>query len=95
MPKNHSSHYENIQKKEVDELGTVLKTLLLKLETGLDAPAMTVAVKYDDGKKEERVSFGKSDTDAYAGRPGEPGAAKIDATDFNEAVKTLDEIAKP
>src|SRR5207237_1651083 len=64
-------------------------------KTGLDAPAMTVAVKYDDGKKEERVSFGKSDTDAYAGRPGEPGAAKIDATDFNEAVKTLDEIAKP
>ena len=39
LPKNHSSHYENIQKTEVDELGTVLKTLLLKLETGLDAPA--------------------------------------------------------
>jgi UDPglucose--hexose-1-phosphate uridylyltransferase len=39
LPKNHSSHYENIQKTEVDELGTVLKTLLLKLETGLDSPA--------------------------------------------------------
>lgn len=39
VPKNHSSHYENIQKKEVDDLGTVLKTLLLKLEIGLDKPA--------------------------------------------------------
>ena len=34
LPKNHNSHYENIQKNEVDELGTVLKTILLKLEIG-------------------------------------------------------------
>lgn len=39
LPKNHASHYENIQKKEVDELGLVLKTLLLKLDVGLDQPA--------------------------------------------------------
>ena len=39
LPKNHNSHYENIQKNEVDELGTVLKTILLKLETALDKPA--------------------------------------------------------
>jgi UDPglucose--hexose-1-phosphate uridylyltransferase len=39
LPKSHSSHYENIQKKEVDELGTVLKTILLKLELALDKPA--------------------------------------------------------
>jgi UDPglucose--hexose-1-phosphate uridylyltransferase len=39
LPKNHNSHYENIQKNEVDELGTVLKTILMKLETGLDKPA--------------------------------------------------------
>lgn len=39
LPKNHSSHYENIQKNEVDELGTVLKTMLLKLEIGLDKPS--------------------------------------------------------
>jgi hypothetical protein len=65
-----------------------------KTKTGLDAPAMTVFVKFEDGKKEERVSFGKVENDAYAARPGEPGAAKIDATDFNEAVKVLDEISK-
>jgi UDPglucose--hexose-1-phosphate uridylyltransferase len=39
VPKNHSSHYENIQKNEVDELGTVLKTILMKLETALERPA--------------------------------------------------------
>ncbi len=39
MPKNHNSHYENIQKNEVEELGTVLKTILLKLESALDNPA--------------------------------------------------------
>jgi UDPglucose--hexose-1-phosphate uridylyltransferase len=38
VPKHHNSHFENIQKIEVDELGTVLKTVLLKLETALDKP---------------------------------------------------------
>ena len=62
--------------------------------TGLDAPAMTVVVKFDDSKKEERVTFAKHENDAYAARPGEPGAAKIDTTDLTEANKTLDELAK-
>jgi UDPglucose--hexose-1-phosphate uridylyltransferase len=39
LPKAHSSHFENIHKIEVDELGTVLKTILLKLESTLDKPA--------------------------------------------------------
>jgi UDPglucose--hexose-1-phosphate uridylyltransferase len=39
VPKNHNSHFENIQKTEVDELGTVMKTILLKLEVALDRPA--------------------------------------------------------
>jgi UDPglucose--hexose-1-phosphate uridylyltransferase len=39
LPKSHNSHYENIQKNEVEELGTVLKTILLKLELALDRPA--------------------------------------------------------
>jgi uncharacterized protein DUF4340 len=62
--------------------------------TGLDKPAMTVAVKFDDGKKEERVSFGQAGSDVYASRPGEPGAAKTDTTDFNESLKSLDELSK-
>jgi len=61
--------------------------------TGLDKPAMTIAVKFDEGKKEERVSFGKSGEDVYATVLG-PGAAKTDANDFSESMKSLDELAK-
>jgi UDPglucose--hexose-1-phosphate uridylyltransferase len=39
VPKTHNSHYENIQKNELDELGTVLKTILMKLEIALDKPS--------------------------------------------------------
>jgi len=63
-------------------------------KTGLDKPAMVVSVTFDDGKKEERVTFGKSGEDVFASRPGEPGAMKTDAADFNEAMKNLDELAK-
>jgi UDPglucose--hexose-1-phosphate uridylyltransferase len=39
VPKRHNSHFENIQKSEIDEMGTVLKTMLSKLETALDKPS--------------------------------------------------------
>mgnify|MGYP003385311741 FL=1 len=39
VPRHHNSHYENIQKIEVDELATVMKTVLMKLETVLERPA--------------------------------------------------------
>lgn len=38
LPKTHSSHFENIQKQGVEELGTVLKTMLTKVEAALDSP---------------------------------------------------------
>jgi hypothetical protein len=63
-------------------------------KTGLDAPAMTVLAKFDEGKKEERVTFGKSGSDVYVLRPDEPGAAKIESDKFDEAIKALDEISK-
>src|SRR6266850_5513108 len=63
-------------------------------KTGLDKPALTVTVKFDEGKKEEKVTFGQSGSDVFAGRPGEPGAAKTDSTDFNEAIKSVDEVSK-
>ena len=63
-------------------------------KTGLDKPAMTVVVKFDDGKKEERVSFGKESDTVYAARPGEPGAVKADTADFTEVNKALDELGK-
>ena len=63
-------------------------------KTGLNAPVMTVTAKFDEGKKEDRVSFGKADDKVYVSRPGEPGAATIDPSEFNETIKSLDELSK-
>jgi hypothetical protein len=49
---------------------------------------------FDEGKTEDRATFGQVGTDVFVSRPGEPGAAKIDAADFNDVIKSLDEIAK-
>ena len=49
-------------------------------KTGLDSPVMTVYAKFDDGKKEERVKFGKAGDSVYASRAGDSGAAKISPT---------------
>jgi Domain of unknown function (DUF4340) len=63
-------------------------------KTGTDKPALTVTIKYEDGKKEEKVTFGQSGSDVFALRTGEPGAAKADTADFNDVIKTFDEISK-
>ncbi|GAX60529.1 galactose-1-phosphate uridylyltransferase [Candidatus Scalindua japonica] len=38
LPKNHKSHFENLQEFELDELANVLKGVLGRLETALDLP---------------------------------------------------------
>jgi hypothetical protein len=63
-------------------------------KTGLDSPAMTVVAKFEDGKKEEKVTFGRSGSDVFAARSDDPGAAKVDAEKLDEAFKALDELAK-
>jgi hypothetical protein len=63
-------------------------------KTGLDKPAMTVVVKFDDGKKEDRATFGQTGDDVYVSRPGEPGAAKISKADLDDVIKSFDEISK-
>ena len=63
-------------------------------KTGLESPAALIAVKFDDSKKEERVTIGKADADVYAARPQETGAAKLLSTDWDEVVKSLDELKK-
>jgi hypothetical protein len=65
-----------------------------KTKTGVDAPALSVVATFDEGKKTERVTFGKVGNDVFAVRPDEPGAAKIETEKFDEAVKSLDELAK-
>ncbi len=39
LPRAQSSHFENITKPMIEDLGSVMKTVLLKLELGLDDPA--------------------------------------------------------
>ena len=59
-------------------------------KTGLDAPAVTVKATFDGGKKSETVKIGRVAADAFGGRSDEPGAAKLDATQLDEALKALD-----
>jgi hypothetical protein len=63
-------------------------------KTGLDRPALTVYAKFEDNKKEERVTFGQVGNNVYFARPGEPGAAQAEAEKFTDAIKALDELAK-
>jgi Domain of unknown function (DUF4340) len=63
-----------------------------KTKTGLESPVLVVVVRFDDGKKEEKVTFGRAGADVYAAVAGQPGAAKVDATEFEDAIKSLDAI---
>ena len=62
-------------------------------KTGLDKPVMTVYVKFDENKKDEKVTFGKQGDDTFASR-GEPGAMKIDTADYTDVNKAIDDISK-
>jgi hypothetical protein len=59
---------------------------------GLNAPAATITVKFDDGKKEERVAIGQRGPDVYAQRPDQPGALKVEMGKYEAAIKKLDSI---
>lgn len=61
-------------------------------KTGLDKPELTVTLKFDEGKKEERVAFARTSSDGYASRAGETGAAKIPVSTIESIVKALEEF---
>jgi len=63
-----------------------------KTRTGADAPVAVVTAAFDEGKKTERVAFGKVGDEVFAVREGEPGGAKVDAARFDEALKALDAV---
>jgi len=63
-----------------------------KTRTGLETPALTVTVRFDDGKKEEKVTFGRAGADVHAAMAGQPGAARIDATEFDDVLKAFEAI---
>ena len=55
----------------------------------LTAPVLTAIVRFDENKT-ETVSFGRAGNDVFAGRADEPGAARVDANAFDEALKAVD-----
>ena len=59
---------------------------------GLRNPVAIVVVTYDDGKNEERVTFGKSGSGVYAARGSELGAAKLDAAAFDRAMNAFNDF---
>ncbi len=63
-----------------------------KTPTGLATPVATVTAKFDETNKEERVRFGRVGTDVFAGRGEEPGAARIETSAYDEALKSLDAL---
>jgi hypothetical protein len=60
--------------------------------TGHDNPAAVITVKFDDGKKEERVTIGDANGAAFAVRADQPGALKVEAGKYEAALKKLDSI---
>ena len=63
-----------------------------KTATGLESPELTLAVKYEDGQKQEKVSFARKGTDVFARREGDAAAAKIDAGQLDSIEKALDAV---
>jgi hypothetical protein len=62
--------------------------------TGLETPQIALAVSFEEGKKQERVSFAKTGENVYASRSDEPGAAKIPTTEYDSAVRALEDVLK-
>ena len=46
-------------------------------------------MKFDDGKKEERVTIGTVGSNVFATRADQPGALKLEAAKYQDAVKKL------
>ena len=52
-------------------------------------PDATITVRFDEGKKTETVRFFVTGADVFATREGEPGAARVTRTSYEEALKEL------
>ncbi len=63
-----------------------------KTKTGLDAPIATVKATFDETNRTEEVKFGRVGGDVYASRADEPGAMRVPASDFDDALKQLDAL---
>ncbi len=56
----------------------------------LKTPDAVATVKFDENRKTEAIRFFVKDAAVYATREGEPGAAQLTRTAYDEALKALD-----
>lgn len=90
----------DVEGAKMDDLLTKLTSLRAQSfsgsadSTGLQQPALVVAVSYE-GDKFERIRVGRSGGEVFAARQQEPGAARLDAASFDETVKALDAALAP
>lgn len=61
-------------------------------KVSLDNPELTVVIKSEDGKKEERVQFVRSGTEAFAARSDLPDLAQLDASTLDNIIKALEAL---
>ena len=58
----------------------------------LDKPELTAAIKYDEGRKEDRVIFARSGTTAFAVRGADNVPVAVATTTLDAIIKALEEI---
>jgi len=61
-------------------------------KTALEKPELTAAIKYDEGRKEDRVTFGRSGSSAYAARASDSTPVTVAGTTIDAIVKALEEV---
>lgn len=85
---------QNVDTAKAEELLTKLSNLRAQSfeaaqNASLKTPVLTATVRFDESKT-ETVTFGRTGSDVFASRADEPGTAKLEATVFEEAIKSLD-----
>jgi len=83
---------------DVAKIDAVLAALTGTRATGfadkapaLDTPDFTASLKFDEGKQ-EKASFARKGTEAFARREGDASAAKIDVAAFDVIIKAIDAL---
>jgi len=85
---------QNVDTAKVEDVLTKLSNLRADVfqsaaPPSLNMPVAVVTVRFDESKT-ETVTFGRSGNEVFASRSDEPGAAKVDTTLFDEAMKAVD-----
>ncbi|MSO45843.1 MAG: DUF4340 domain-containing protein [Acidobacteria bacterium] len=85
---------QNADAAKVEEVLTTLSNMQAQsfqatAHPSLANPVLVATIRFDDTKT-ETVTFARSGKDVFASRTDEPGAARLDANGFEEAMKAVD-----